>query len=164
MASTKTNKGGRMTSAERDYKRSEAKKLYVLGLALLNISEIIGVGEKTLRNWKELDNWEEEKDISSIKPSEIKKMILQYVLDVKNGITPRYKADDLSKVVAAWDRMDDYKKKVVNAMETFDEFADDMMLVAGQSTGKKREETLNNLKVMRPYFDKYITKLLSEND
>ena len=55
-----------MTSAERDYKRSEAKKLYVLGLALLNISEIIGVGEKTLRNWKELDNWEDEKELNSI--------------------------------------------------------------------------------------------------
>ena len=164
MASTKTNKGGRMTSAERDYKRSEAKKLYVLGLALLNISEIIGVGEKTLRNWKELDNWEDEKELNSIRPSEIKKMILRYVLDVRDGKQSQYKADDLAKVSAAWDRMDDSRKKAVNSMEAFDEFSNFMMQEAGLSTGKKRDELLDVLKTTRPFLDKFITQLLEQND
>ncbi|ADX66843.1 Uncharacterized conserved protein [Weeksella virosa] len=153
-----------MTSAERDYKRSEAKKLFVLGLSIINISELISVGEKTLRNWRELDKWDEEKEINNIRPSEIKKMILQYVLDVKNGETPRYKADDLAKVSAAWDRLDDNRKRAVNAMESFDDFSGDMMLLAGQANGKKRESILELLKAIRPYLDKYITKLLAEND
>lgn len=157
-------KTGRMTSAERDFKRSEAKKLFVLGLSVLNISELIGVGEKTLRNWKELDRWEEEKEINNIRPSEIKKMILQYVLDVKNGESPRYKADDLAKVSAAWDRLDDNRKKAVNSMEAFDDFSGFMMQLAGQSTGKKRDELLELLKAIRPYLDKHITNLLTEND
>lgn len=153
-----------MTSAERDYKRSEAKKLYVLGLSILNIGELLNVGEKTLRNWKELDNWEDEKELNSIRPSEIKKMILRYVIDVRDGKKSQYKADDLAKVSAAWDRLDDSRKKAVNSMEAFDDFCGFMMQEAGQNTGKKREVLLEVLKTLRPFLDKYITQLLSKND
>lgn len=86
MASTKTNKGRRMISVERNYKHLEAKKMTVLGLALLNISETIAFGKKTLRNWKELDNWEDKKELNFILPPEIKKMILGYVLDVRDTL------------------------------------------------------------------------------
>ncbi|OWP76541.1 hypothetical protein [Flavobacterium oreochromis] len=160
---TTKNKGGRLTATERDYKKSQGKDLFIKGFSLTNISEIIGVGVKTLGNWRDENDWEKEKELNNIRPSEIKKMILEYVRDLKNGEIPLYKADDLAKVSAAFDRLNDSRKKTVYTMESFDEFSQFMMVMAGNATGKKREEILAQLQVIRPYFDKYITELL-QND
>ena len=159
-----TNKAkGRMTSVDRDYKKSQGKDLFVKGFSITNISEIIGVGIKTVSGWRDLHNWEGEKELNNVRPSEIKKMILQYVLDIKDGKKPQYKADDLSKISAAFDRLNDGRKKAVYTMESFDDFSQFMMVKAGKSTGKKREETLELLQNIRLFFDQYVTELL-END
>lgn len=152
-----------MTAAESDYKKSQGKDLYVKGFSITNISEIIGVGVKTLSNWKELHAWENEKELHSIRPSEIKKMILQYVLDIKDGKTPTHKADDLAKISAAFDRMDDSRKKAVHTMESFDDFSQFMVVQAGTSKGKKRDEILELLQSIRVYFDKYVNELVSDD-
>jgi len=152
-----------MTSVERDYKKSQGKDLFIKGFALTNISEIIGVGIKTLSGWRDLHNWEGEKELNNIRPSEIKKLILQYVLDIKDGKKPQHKADDLAKISAAFDRLNDSRKKAVYTMESFNDFSQFMMVLAGNSTGKKRDETLEQLQNIRVYFDKYITELL-DND
>lgn len=159
-----TNKRGRMTSAQSDYKRSQGKDLFVKGFAPANIAEIIGVSVKTVSNWRDLYDWENEKELNTIRPSEIKKMILQYVLDIKDGKSPRYKADDLSKIAAAFDRLNDSRKKAVYTMEALDEFSQFMVTIAGKSTGVKREETLELLQKIRVIFDKYINELLESND
>jgi transposase len=154
---------GRMTSVDRDYKKSQGKDLFVKGFSITNISEIIGVGIKTVSGWRDLHNWEGEKELNNVRPSEIKKMILQYVLDIKDGKKPQYKADDLSKISAAFDRLNDSRKKAVYTMESFDDFSQFMMVKAGKSTGKKREDTLELLQNIRLFFDQYVTELL-END
>lgn len=163
MESTNKSKGGRLTAVERDYKKSQGKDLYIKGFSITNISEIIGVGVKTLSGWRDNDDWEKEKELNNIRPSEIKRMILEYVRDLKNGETPLYKADDLSKISAAFDRLNDSRKKAVYTMESFDGFCQFMMVQAGNNTGKKREAHIDLLKTIRPYFDKYITELL-QND
>lgn len=152
-----------MTSVERDYKKSQGKDLFIKGFALTNISEIIGVGIKTLSGWRDLHNWEGEKELNNIRPSEIKKLILQYVLDIKDGKKPQHKADDLAKISAAFDRLNDSRKKAVYTMESFNDFSQFMMVLAGNSIGKKRDEALEQLQNIRVYFDKYITELL-DND
>lgn len=157
------SKGGRLTAVERDYKKSQGKDLFIKGFSITNISEIIGIGIKTLSTWRDEDDWEKEKELNNIRPSEIKRMILEYVRDLKNGETPLYKADDLAKISAAFDRLNDSRKKAVYTMEGFDGFSQFMMVLAGNSTGKKRDETLNLLKSIRVYFDKYVTELL-QND
>ena len=157
------NKGGRLTATERDYKKSQGKDLFIKGFSLTNISEIIGVGIKTLGNWRDEDKWEESKELSSIRPSEIRTMILSYVSAIKKGETLTYTADQLSKVAAAFDRLNDSRKKVVYTMESFEEFSQFMMVMAGNASGKKREEILEQLKIIRPLFDKYVTELL-QND
>ena len=154
---------GRMTSSERDYKKSQGKDLFVKGFSVTNISEITGVGIKTVSGWRDLHNWEGEKEINAIRPSEIKKLILQYVLDIKDGKKPQHKADDLSKISAAFDRLNDDRKKAVYTMESIDGFSQFMMVSAGNATGKKREEILQLLQNARVYFDKYVNELL-END
>jgi uncharacterized protein YjcR len=43
----------RLTSAEADYKKSQGKELFVKGFTITNISEIIGIGVKTLGKWRD---------------------------------------------------------------------------------------------------------------
>ncbi|WP_294958706.1 hypothetical protein [uncultured Flavobacterium sp.] len=162
MATTSKTKG-RMTASESDYKKSQGKDLYVRGFSMTNISEIIGVGVKTLSRWHELHCWENEKELHSIRPSEIKKLILQYVLDIRDGKKPMHKADDLAKISAAFDRMDDDRKKAVHTMESFDDFSQFMVVLAGNNTGKKRDEILELLQTIRVYFDKYVNELVSND-
>lgn len=162
MATTSKTKG-RMTASESDYKKSQGKDLYVRGFSMTNISEIIGVGVKTLSRWHELHFWENEKELHSIRPSEIKKLILQYVLDIRDGKKPMHKADDLAKISAAFDRMDDDRKKAVHTMESFDDFSQFMVVLAGNNTGKKRDEILELLQTIRVYFDKYVNELVSND-
>lgn len=158
-----TKSKGRMTSVERDYKKSQGKDLFIKGFSISNISEIIGVGIKTLSGWRDLHNWEGEKELNNIRPSEIKKLILQYVLDIKEGRTPKHKADDLAKISAAFDRLNDSRKTAVYTMESIDGFCQFMVVEAGQNIGKKRDELIELIKVIRPQFDKYVNNLL-QND
>lgn len=153
----------RLTAAERDYKKSQARDLYVKGFTMQNIAEIIGVTAKTLSNWKDQDNWDRDKEVATIKPSEIKRMILQYAVALKNGEDLPYKADDLAKISAAFDRISDNKKEAIYTMESLDGFSQFMMIKAGNATGKKRESILQLLKDIRVYFDKYVTELLSDD-
>lgn len=152
-----------MTSVDRDYKKSQGKDLFVKGFSITNISEIIGVGIKTVSGWRDVNNWEGEKEINAIRPSEIKKLILQYVLDIKEGKKPQHKADDLSKISAAFDRLNDDRKKAVYTMESIDGFSQFMMVLAGNNTGKKRDEVLELLQNVRVYFDKYVSELLQDD-
>ena len=154
---------GRMTAVERDYKKSQGKDLFIKGFSITNISEIIGVGVKTLSGWRELHNWEGEKELNNIRPTKKKKLILQYVLDIKEGKKPQHKADDLAKISAAFDRLNDGRKKAVYTMESIDDFSQFMMVEAGNSTGKKRDEVLVLLQTIRVYFDKYVTELLQDD-
>jgi hypothetical protein len=153
----------RLKAADADYKKSQGKELFVKGFTITNISEIIGIGVKTLGKWRDEDKWDEEKELASLKPSNIRKLTLKMALAIDKGEPLPYKADDVSKVVAAFDRITDSKKIAVYTMESIDGFSSFMLEKAGKNTGKKREELLNKLKEMRPFFDEYITELL-QND
>jgi hypothetical protein len=154
---------GRMTSEVRDEKKAQGKELFIRGYAPLNISDLIGVGTKTINEWRKEGLWDRDKELSNIRPSEIKKLILQYVQDIKDGKKPTHKADDLSKISAAFDRMNDSRKIAVYTMESVDGFSNWLLALSAKSAGKKRENLLDLLKSIRPYFDSYVTELL-END
>ncbi|SMO42476.1 Putative ATPase subunit of terminase (gpP-like) [Flavobacterium resistens] len=159
-----TNKTkGRMTASESDYKKSQGKDLFVKGFSMTNIAEIIDVGIKTLSKWREDYNWQDEKDLNSLKPSTIRNLTLKMALAIEKGEPLPYKADDVSKIVAAFDRISDSKKKAVYTMESIDGFSQWMIVQAGNNTGKKRDELLEEIKTIRPYFDRYVTELL-QND
>jgi hypothetical protein len=81
-------------------------------------------------------------------------------LAIQNGEELPYKADDVSKVVAAFDRITDSKKVAVYTMESIDGFSSYMLEKAGKNIGKKREDILNLIKIIRPHFDQYVTDLL----
>jgi uncharacterized protein Yka (UPF0111/DUF47 family) len=154
---------GRMTAAEADYKKSQGRELFVKGFTVANIANIIKVSEKTLGNWRKNDLWDDEKEISSLKPSNIRRLTLKMALAVEKGEALPYKADDISKIVAAFDRITDNKKIAVYTMESIDGFTSHMLEKAGKNTGKKREIILDLIKEIRPYFDSYVSDLL-QND
>lgn len=133
-------------------KNHKEKSFFVKGFTITNISEIIGIGVKTLGKWRDEDKWDEEKELASLKPSNIRKLTLKMALAIDKGEPLPYKADDVSKVVAAFDRITDSKKIAVYTMESIDGFSSFMLEKAGKNTGKKREELLNKLKEMRPFF------------
>lgn len=153
----------RLTAAEADYKKSQGKELFVKGFTIANIAGIIGVGEKTLGLWRKNNLWDEEKELATLKPSNIRRLTLKCALAIEKGEPLPYKADDVSKVVAAFDRITDSKKIAVYTMESIDGFSSYMLEKAGKNTGKKREALLDLLKEIRPHFDIYVTDLL-QND
>ena len=153
----------RLKAADADYKKSQGKELFVKGFTITNISEIIGIGVKTLGKWRDEDKWDEEKELASLKPSDIRKLTLKMALAIEKGEPLPYKADDVSKVVAAFDRITDSKKIAVYTMESLDGFSSYMLEKAGKNTGKKREIILDLIKEIRPHFDAYVSELL-QND
>lgn len=153
----------RLKAADADYKKSQGKELFVKGFTITNISEIIGIGVKTLGKWRDEDKWDEEKELASLKPSNIRRLTLKMALAIQNGEELPYKADDVSKVVAAFDRITDSKKIAVYTMESLDGFSSYMLEKAGRNTGKKREIVLDLIKEIRPHFDAYVSELL-QND
>ena len=117
----------RLTASESDYKKSQAKDLFVKGFNITNISEIIGIGMKTLGNWRRDGKWDEEKELAALKPSNIRRLTLKAALAIEKGEELPYSADQISKVVAAFDRINDSKKKAVYSMESIDGFSSFML-------------------------------------
>lgn len=153
----------RLTAAESDYKKSQAKDLFVKGFSITNISDIIGIGMKSLGKWRDEGKWDEEKELAALKPSNIRRLTLKAALAIEKGEELPYSPDQISKIVAAFDRITDSKKKAVYTMESIDGFSSYMLEKAGRSEGKKRENLLTKIKEIRPFFDEYINELL-QND
>jgi hypothetical protein len=120
----------------------------------------INVGVPTLKSWSKEDNWEEHKQLHNISPSEIKAMILTNVAAIKQGKAMPYKPDDISKLAAAWERMDDSKKRAVYSMESFDQFIDWAIDKAAKMKGEKRDDFLETVKIIRAQQEEYIYTLL----
>lgn len=155
---------GRLSAADRDYLIARGSELYCKGFSLKNIAELLQVTEKTVAKWRDEDDWETKAKLHNIRPSEIKNMILEYLLAIKNGETPVYKADDLSKIAAAFDRLNDKRKKAVYTMEAFDDFSAFMLEKAGKETGKKREAMIKLVQTIRIHFNHHVTTLLRQDD
>lgn len=153
---------GRPSAEVSDRKKREAKNLYVNGFSLTNISKIVKVGLKSLGNWRDEGNWEEEKELNTIKPSAIRKLTLKQALAISKGEPLPYKTNDIINTVAAFDRITDSKKIAVYSMESIDTFTNFMLEQAAVSKSKKREEILVIIKEVRPYFDQFIAKLIAD--
>lgn len=155
-------RNGRMNNSERDKKMQDALGLYIRGYSLQSISEIetIRVGVKTLNAWRKAKNWDEEKQLANISPNEIKAMIRSNIAAIKSGKQMPYKPDDISKLAAAWEKMDDIKKKAVYSMEAFDSLTDWYLDLIAKSKGEKRKNNLENLKTIRLIQSAYIETLI----
>lgn len=155
-------KKGRMANSDRDKKIKDAEGLFIRGYSLQSISEMenIKVGVATLKQWKKSYDWDEKKQLENISPTEIKSMIRSNIAAIKSGKQMPYKPDDISKLAAAWDKMDDNRKKAVYSMEAFDAFADWFMDITAKSKGEKREANLDLMKRIRTLQNQYIDSII----
>lgn len=153
----------RLSAVEKDRKLNDCKRLFVSGFAIENIKDITGITAKTIAAWRDKYNWLEEKELATLKPSEIRKLTLKQALAISKGEKLPYKSDDISKIVAAFDRITDSRKIAVYTMESIDGFSNFMLEAAAVAKGKKREEILEAIKSVRPYFDGYVSKLLQDD-
>jgi len=152
---------GRMHNAERDRKIKEAEGLYIRGFSLQSISEFetIRVSLRTLAIWKKRHAWDEKKRLENTSPNEIRAMIRTNVAAIKSGKQMPYKPDDISKLAAALEKMDDVKRKAVYFIDAFDSFIDWFTGIVAKSDGKKREDSLHLLKQIRLLQENYIDTL-----
>lgn len=157
---TQARNRGRLTNQERDRKIADAKGLFIKGLSIQTIAEIIYITEDTIQKWRKLFDWDKEKELYSISPSEIKSLILENVKAIKEGKKMPYKADEISKLVSAFDKITDSRKKAVYTMESFDGFSNWIIEQAAIQKGKKRQELITITKEIRTLQDQYINTLM----
>ena len=153
----------RLKSEVRDQKKREACNLFVNGFSITNISKIVKIGIKSLGEWRKEDNWDEEKELNSIKPSEIRKLTLKQALAIREGKPLPYKTNDIINTVAAFDRITDNKKRAVYFMESMDIFSNFMLVKAAAAKPKKRQEVLDAIQLIRPFFDELKAKLVADD-
>ncbi len=152
----------RLTNKQKDIKLSQGRNLYIKGFSLQTISEIIEISVDSLKKWRDENDWEEAKELSNISPSEIKGLILETVKDIKEGKKPKYKADDISKLVAAFDKITDKRKQAIYTMESFNDFSNWILGKAAKSKGKKRQELIDLTQTIRTQQDEYVSHLLQD--
>lgn len=152
----------RLTNIERDRIKNDALSLYIRGYTYQSIAEMpnIKVGARSIREWAKAENWEEQKRLQNISPQEIKDMILKNVAAIKSGKAMPYKPDDIAKLASAWEKMDDSRKRAVYTMEAFMGFADWMLAQATKAKGPKREQWVDQLKVIRELQNEYLETFL----
>ncbi len=153
----------RLKSEVRDRKKREAKHLFVNNFSITNISKIVKISVKSLGDWRKSDNWDEEKELNTIKPSAIRKLTLKQALAISKGETLPYKTNDIINTVAAFDRITDSKKIAVYSMESIDNFSNFMLEIAAAAKPKKRQEILDVIQSVRPFFDQFISKLIADD-
>jgi len=154
---------GRLNALEKEQKINDCKQLFISDFSIESIQKITNITSKTIRTWRDKYNWEEEKELNAIKPSEIRKLTLKQALAISKGEKLPYKTDDISKIVAAFDRITDSRKIAVYSMESIDSFSNFMLEKAALAKGQKRDKILNVIKDIRPFFDMYISKLLQDD-
>lgn len=156
-------KRGRMSALDKELKMSQAKSLFVKGFSIQSISEITGVGAKTLASWRDNNNWEEEKDLASLTPTSIRNLTLKCAVAIQEGKPLPYSADQISKIVSAFEKISDTRKIAVYTMEALNNFSNYMVEKAAKQKGATREEILDFSQESRVHFDGFITELL-QND
>jgi len=99
------------TRAELDRIRGQAEDLYInKGYSLKQIAADWDVSEQSLIKWKKgrtgEKNWDERKIFNELTPVKLREVLLSEALSIAQGKDPSLKADALSKVMAAIDKLD----------------------------------------------------------
>ena len=99
------------TKAELDRLREIAEDYYIrLGSTGREISEILDVSEQAISSWKKgrpgERSWDDRKRDAQLTPLKLKETLMREANSIAEGNEPTIKADSLSKIMAAIDRLD----------------------------------------------------------
>lgn len=147
-----------------DKKKLNGKELYIKGLSIQSISDIVDISIATLNKWKVSYHWEDAKKLNNLSISELKDEILNTFNALKNGEKPNMSADDISKLASSFEKISDNKKQLAYMFEAFKMLSAELGEMVVKSKPKDRDFNLKALKHCRIAMDTLINKLYAETN
>jgi len=144
-------------------KKREAKDLYVKGFDIETISDIITVSANTIGKWAKSDNFEQARNSKFIAMSELRNVILNSFIAMKNGEKPNIKPDDAAKFAAAFEKLSDKKKVLSHMHDNYNLLTDELINDVQSAKGQKNKEiALTVVKKVREKTDDILTRITTE--
>lgn len=154
---------GKLSDNERNSKISYAKSLYVKGFDTATIADMLGFAKSTIESWAKQADFEQAKRASNISISEIRNEILKTYEAMRNGKKPTINPDQISKLVASFEKLSPNQKSVTWIIEAFELLTESYLKEMHHTKNqKKRQQILNQLKVARIHADKVMSKLTKD--
>lgn len=119
---------------------AEGKALFIRGLSLQSISDIIQISVVALRTWRDEGEWEEAKKRHQISVGEMRQEILNTYNAIKNGETPKISADDISKLASAFEKLSDRQKNLGYMYDNYEVLTEHLAREVIQAKNKKDKE------------------------
>ncbi|CAL2108190.1 conserved hypothetical protein [Tenacibaculum sp. 190524A02b] len=153
---TETKRKGRLSKAQADKKRAEGKRMYVKsGLTVNDIADILEVHIDTIKRWAKNDQWEKAKNLQVITIDGIKQELLNTFNDLKAGKTPKVSADQISKLVASFEKLSDTNKNLAYCFENYNLLTDKLIVKVSETTDEQEKKK-------RMDIVKYVRKTVQE--
>ena len=151
-------------SKDTDNKKQIARTLFLSGMQQSEIAEKVQVSRVTISKWAKQGAWQETRAAKTItRPELVNKLLLtidRLIEQVNQNNNPQEIAsfgDKLAKLSSTIERLDK-KTNVVDAIEVFMAFSNWMEFRARED----KEITLELLKTINRYQDKYIMELMNK--
>lgn len=147
----------------RDDKINNAKRLYVKGFDLQFISEVIEVSLTTLEKWAKENDFETARRASQISISEIRNEILNTYEVMKNGGKPTMSPDQISKLVASFEKLTPSQKSLTWIIEAFEMLTESYLEeIKNSNNNAEKNKNFDILKTVRTHCDKVISKITKQ--
>ena len=121
-------------------KRAQAKELFVKGISLDTIAEIIGISIVTLRRWAKDDDYDSARAVATLSVSQMRRTILDAFVDLQNGRTPKVNPDAASKLAAAFEKLSDRRKLLPYLFEAYEMLTDHLARQVEEARSRKEKE------------------------
>lgn len=153
----------KLSNQAREVKISYAKDMYVRGMSIEVIADVMGLALRTVKDWAKEQNFEQARQLNSISLSEIRAMILAGLNDIREGRTPKLKPDDASKYASAFEKMSDKSKLIPYMYELFQELTLEYSnSIERSKTASEKQLYLSELKNLRTHMDRVAQKLTQQ--
>ncbi len=150
----------------KDHVKPKAHDLYVYSnFNKSEICDMCGITDKTLRDWADKGNWEEEKKQASITTPKIISALNQRLYDLStedDGKKMVDNADKIAKIAAAIEKLRGKELYLFNYIEVFQEFTDYLFSISNveksctTDAGSKTVNGLESAKLLNLFMKDFI--------
>jgi DNA-binding XRE family transcriptional regulator len=149
---------GRMTKADSFANKNYALKLYMQGMAQIEIAERCGVTPQTISDWKEKNEWDIKRAARSISLEQLANKCMQKASEMLDQPIGEFSSDAFAKAIAQLKTLLP-KNTVDTDLMTFLAFQDFLLEIRNE---EKIDEEF--IKKVSKYQDRYIKRKMGHND